>query len=291
MYKIILDEAYQQIINDPKIIKLATITSISYSLIFVLYIFYQTYVITISFQWQSLNIDQIQNFFMTNFTNNYVFFVFIWVLIFWLIGYFLMPPIWQATLIYYLNDENKKWTDSLWKWFYKFFPLFELNSLISVFNYFAFLIAFSRVVVLWIYDNILIIIIMSIWLFVIVVISFLLPYTKFLIILDDKTITDAIWDSIRLTLTNFNFTRKFVILNYILYIRFFINIILLVWIPIFLIYISIKFNFFDNEIFVYMIYISLFLIVCFVAYINSIIEAFFITYWFKVFNFIKNKNQ
>jgi hypothetical protein len=58
--------------------------------------------------------------------------------------------------------------------------------------------------------------------------SVLLPYVKFLITLENLSLKDAIKKSIDLATENLGLTFKFVIINYILYLRFVINILLII---------------------------------------------------------------
>lgn len=49
-------------------------------------------------------------------------------------GYYLLPPIGEAAMIYYLDDSTNEGMGSLAKGIYKFFPMFEFNAAVSLFK-------------------------------------------------------------------------------------------------------------------------------------------------------------
>lgn len=291
MTKKILKESYNEILEDTKLVKIATITTIFHSLIFVCYILYQIYVVISSFEWSNIaSFDKIFEFVSVITSNSTFVYWFWWILVVIVIWYFLLPPVAEAALIYYINDNKKCWTDSIWKWLVKFFPMFEFNTITSFFKFFVFLFALSRVYVLWILDNVLIMIVFWLRFAVIVISTLMLPYTKFLIVLEWESWLDAVKISIRMTLEHFNLTLKFILINILLHVRLLFNIFMLVWIPLCLIYILITFDFFHNVLFLSIIYATIFLLIILTAYINWIIEAFFLTYWSKVYKIVKDSN-
>ncbi len=285
----ILISAYEQILEDTKLIRLATITYIFHSIIFVVYILYQTYFIFSQISWNTWLLQLILKYIQSLLNHENLLIISIILLSILLIGYFLLPPIAEASIIYYLNDKEKKWSKSLWKWVLKFFPMFELHGFLSLFSFLAFFIAISRFYVLNILSHPLVITITIIWLILIIVISIITPYTKYIIVLENKWLKEAIKSSLSLTLENFPTTIKYVFINYILYIRFLINILIIVWIPLITIVLIVKFNLNNSEIWKYILIIIILTTTFLTAYINGIIEAFFLTYWNKVYKKITNK--
>lgn len=288
----ILQSAYHDITEDNKLIVLATITTIFHSLILVIYILYQAYNVITKIEWWSTHLDVLKDYVTYIFWWNYImyaFIIFAIILVFW---YYFFPPIAESSLIYYLSSEKKSWSISLGKWFLKFFPMFELNWLFSFFNIFVFIIAITRFYVLWILNNFFVLTILGMRLLIIFLIAILLPYTKFILLLEEwKELFDAMRDSIVLSIQNMWTTFKFVILSYILYIRFIFNIMIIIWIPLLILYVIIKLGIGKQEFIKYIMYISIALVVAFSAYINWIIEAFFINYWYKVYKSIKNPEE
>lgn len=287
MSKNILIDSYQRILRDTKLIRIAVITSFFHSLVFILYILYQTYALTQLDNW-NINIDLLTKYINFLFWTKIILIMFIVLAIIAAIWFFLLPPIAKASIIYYLEEKKGVWK-ALSKWIKKFFPMFEFNALISLFNIMVFIIAASRFYVLWIINNPFVIFIMTIWFIISILSSLLLPYAGFLIVLKNHSPTEAIKKSITLSLDNFLTTAKFVLIWYLLLIRFFINILIVLWIPTLIIFLFFKLNIYESEYTKYIIYSTLAILIIIWAYINAIIEAFFVTYWYKVFKHIENK--
>lgn len=285
----ILHESYSEIVEDTKLITLATATTIFHSLIFILYILYQVYSIITKMQWWSMHFDIIQDYIRYIFWNEQFIYIFITIAIILWIWYFLLPPIAESSLISYLSSSDKSRWRALVKWFWNFFQMFELDSILSVFNFFIFLIIASRAYVIWILDNPFVIAVMSIWFCVIIWISITTPYAKFLIVLEWKDIKDAIMESVKMSFENFSITAKFVLIKYLLYIRIIINILLIIWIPFLFIYLMAKFDIWKNIYIKSITYFIIFSLLSITVYINWIVEAFFISYWYKIYNSIKPK--
>ncbi len=287
----ILIDSYWEISDDTKLVRLASLTTIIYSVIFVIYVIYQSYYLLSDATWQAESLDialNYINFFMENI--EMLWFAFVWILVL-AIWYFLLPPIADWALISYVNDKNKWWKSALAKWFLNFFPMFEYNAMTSVVNFLIFFIAVSRAYTMWILDNIFIQVIIWIWWFMIFFTSIFFHYAKFLIVLEWMWPVDAMKRSIILSVENFWITLKFVFINYLLYIRFLINIIILIFIPWIIILISDTLWFIDTEIMKYITYLIFWFLIIITAYINWIIEAFFITYWHKVYKIINKDSE
>lgn len=284
----ILIKSYHDMIEDNKLIRLATITTIIHSIIFVLYILYQTYFVVHSLEWTSMWMENIQRYLQFLFGWNEFTIIFISVIIILVIWYFLLPPIAEASMIYYINSKEKSGTQSLTRWFLKFFAMFEFDSLISLFSFFMFFVAISRVWVMGIGDNPFILAISIMRFMIIIIVSILFPYTKFFIVLENKSVTDSVKASMNMALNNINITLRFVWISYLLYLRFFLNIIFVIWVPAVFIYIAMKFWFDKNDSLKYIIYWVICILIMLSAYINGIIEAFFTTYWYKVYQKLNN---
>lgn len=287
----ILLKSYQNLIEDNKLIRLATITTIIHSIMFVLYILYQSYFFITTLEWTSWwSLSNFQQYLQLIFGNTSFTIYFIVILIILVVGYFLLPPIAEASLIHYVDSKNKSGSISLTKWFMKFFIMFEYMWLISLFSFFILIVVYSRVYVMWIYSNPLIVMIFVFWFMIIVAVSILLPYTKFLIVLDDMWVMDAIKQSINLSLNNMKLTLRFVYISYLLQLRFILNIFLVLWLPILFIYLAFKFWYDNQEYLRNWIYVIIVLMILLTAYINGIIEAFFTSCWYYVYQEV-NKNN
>lgn len=85
---------------------------------------------------------------------------------------------------------------------------------------------------------------------------------------------------------NFSTTLKFVGIGLLLQLRFLINIIILIGVPILLVRGAVEFNLINSIYTTSIIYAALGGIIMLIAYTNAIIEAFFMTYWYKVYKII-----
>lgn len=166
--------------------------------------------------------------------------------------------------------------------------MFEYNALTSAMNIVTFLLVISRLYVLNILRHRFSITILMMWLIVILLISFLLPYTRLLIALEDEDFFPAMRKSSGLSIKNFSTTMKFVIITFMLYMRFIINILIVVGIPMLLIWVGTRLGL-DQFAFLQIVFIAIIVgLILLVAYIEGIIEAFVMTYRYKVYKHIKS---
>lgn len=287
MEKTILQSAFEEISQDTKLIRLATVTTFVHSVFFLLYIVYRSSHVLTKAQWGDENV--LVEFFVNiaTYVTELPIALIILVAIALLIGYSVLPPIWEWAMIYYLNNPRKKWTASLGKGMTKFLQMFEFDAAISFFNIVIFLAAVSRIYIMDIGSNFLIVTLMLIRLSIILMAAFLLPYTRFFIALEDMKFFDAMKQSMQTAIEHFNITIKYIVVDFILHLRFIINIIIVFGVPLWLMYLGTWIGI--DDIWVIQIIFLLLIIILFLitAYINGIIEAFFTTYRYKVYKHIK----
>lgn len=283
----ILQYAYEQVATDNKLIRLATLTTFLHSVMLMLYVIYQIYFMLSmnapSSEGHSWAIYEYVNFLIGS--NNILIGILI-VFIVLAIWYFLLPPIAAASMIYYIDSERKSGSMSLGIWLRRFFSMFEFNWMTTFFTLFIFLIVFVRVWILWVLESPIIIFILIIWFIIILWVSFLLPYAQFYIVLKDYKVWAAIKQSVDMSLDHFWMTVKYVLFGYILHIRFLFNVALVIGIPSLIAYLGIKMGIWQNQSMKYFIYAVFFLLFLLTAYINWIIEAFFVSYWYKLFKMV-----
>lgn len=157
----IVAQAYDEVADDTKFIRLTTITTIIHSMIFLLYIMYSVYFVVVERSSGSLPIGNIFEYVGQLFDIPNIIPVFIGIGLILAIGYFLLPPIGEAAMIFYLDNPERRGTLSLGRGLSKFFPMFEYNGLMSLFSPLTFFIFASRFWVLGLLDNIFVIIILS----------------------------------------------------------------------------------------------------------------------------------
>ncbi len=287
--KNIIYNAYWAILEDSKLIWLTTLTTFIHSIIITGYIIWQIYVflnganLNESFAVAGLFLQYIKS--LTSSPGRITFLI-IWGIIA-VIFYLLLPPIWYSSIIYRLSGKtSNSISASIWKWVLKFFPMFEYFGMISLLSPFLIFITASRLYFMHILDQPLIITILVIWSLLSIGTSFFLAYTPFIIVLEDKPVLTAIRESAQLAIMNVKTTAKFLILKYFLAIRFITNIVLLLGVPMSIAYFAFKTWAQANVI--HTILLWLFAIVFgLIAYINGIIEAFFLAYWYTIYRYIK----
>ncbi len=202
------------------------------------------------------------------------------------IWYSLLYPIWESAMIHYLDQEGQKIWKVIWKWVNDFFVMFEFDAMLFSFGFFTFAITTLRMYMLYIIDNTFIIILIIIWWAAVFLATILWSYAKFAIVIEWKNVFESIKRSASLTIMNFWTTIKFVIIQLFLMIRFIINAIVIMGIPFLIVYIAIWFNVIESKVVWYVIAISVIVLLFLMAYINAIIEAFFMTYRYKVYKSI-----
>lgn len=158
-----------------------------------------------------------------------------------LIIYFLLGPIFEWWLIKYIHskDNNKSMSTSeaFGQWLYRFGSLFEYNNifsefkLISILNGYLFTIRF-----LWIeYISIInytFIILFILWMFF----NILLSYSKYVIIIEDKWVFEAIGTSSKITILNPKRTIKLYFLMFFLNLRVIFNFLIFLSFPIIIVF-------------------------------------------------------
>jgi len=209
--------------------------------------------------------------------------LFVIVIIILLIGYSLVYPIGQAAIIHYLRDQKFSIRDALSKGITTFFPMFEFSVLAGTFSISTFVFIVIRLFMLDIADNVLIRIVFSIRWLSILTATLLWPYARYVIVIEKLGMYDAIKRSAFYAIRNLWQTTKFVMLELLLLLRFLINIVLVIGIPFGLMYVASWFNIIDSKTVGTIIVIISIGLLLGTAYVNGIIEAFFATYWFKIY--------
>lgn len=280
----LLLEAYEQVSEDDRFVRITTATTFLHSIIFLVIVLNNINFFINNTTGKWVQISNILKYTNSLFIESWFTGAFIILLISLAAGYFLLYPIGEATLIYYLDNDQKDSRWSFLKWLNKFFLMFEFIAMNGMgFNLLSFWFITMRIYIAWVLDNPFVITILAIWLIIILFLTFLRPYTKFAIVLEDMEVMQAIWRSIELTTKNISMTVKFVIIWLLLQLRFIVNTALIIGIPIGMIFIATSLDIIDKNIFNPIIYSTIAILFLITAYINGIIEAFFITYRYKLY--------
>lgn len=129
-------------------------------------------------------------------------------------------------------------------------------------------------------------VLMTIWLLIVLAVTFLFQYTKTIIIIEQKPVFDAIKESIGLSIENWYMTIKLVVITLIFWLRVLFTIIFIVGIPLAAIILLQLFGIVGvlADIAIYGLFFSLLL---FLAYINTLIEWYFRIYRYLAYLTIK----
>lgn len=283
----IVAHAYDHVVDDTKFIRLTTITTFIHSMIFLVYIMYAVYFVVVERNGGEMPVGNIFAFIWQLFGWPDVFWLFVVIAAILAIGYFLLPPIAEASMIYYLDNVERKGTVSLWRGFTKFFPMFEYHGIMTFFNPLTFFIFASRFRVLGLLWNPFVLTVLIMWALIVFFTAVFLPYTRFIIVLENLSPLQAIKKSMNLALENLRQSVKFAFVSYLLYLRAFINILIFLGIPGLIIYLATKLDISSQWAIKYIIYGTLAILGLVVAYINGIVEAFFVTIWYNIYKKMK----
>jgi|GEM_PF-2419903 len=142
-------------------------------------------------------------------------------------------------MIYHLEkSHNNKSGSSVSHGLKKFFVMFEWNSLLGFISVSTWLIIISRLRILDILDQPLVLIILTMYSVIVLATVALTPYVKFKLVVEQEKFGDAIKESIMLAVSQPIVTLRLVFISLILNLRIILNIIILVGVPAALFYLA-----------------------------------------------------
>ncbi len=289
MGKRIIAQARHLVMEDIKLVRLAFITSFCHSLIVIFLLLYNLNNMAAARFEKWVALWEIIEFIVRTWIKLNIVPLLIVIIIGLLIGYALLYPIWQAALIHYLRDQKFSIRDALSKGTTTFFSMFEFSALAGTFSMSTFIFIIIRLFMLDIIDSIFIRIIFGIWWISIFIVAILWPYTRYIIVIEKLSMYDAVKRSAFYAIRNLRQTTKFVMIELLLLARFLINILIVIGIPFSLMYIANWLNIIDSSTVGTIIIIVSVWLLLWTAYINGIIEAFFATYRYKVYEKITSE--
>jgi hypothetical protein len=285
----ILNLAAHEVVEDPKLIRIATITSFIHSVLTFLYLSYivSNFIASVGKTDNSF-LQLLEEYIGLISLDSSSIVTLVIVAIILLIGYALLPPVGDAGIISYLDTKEKSVSKAIITGMGHFFQMFEFNAAVSLFNITTFLVLVSRMYMMDILNSAVGIIVVILWLALIFLIALFLPYSKQLITLQGLWFFEAMQKSASLSLHNMQLTLRYVMISFLMHIRIILNIIILIGIPAVLLYfwgiLGIESNSWTKIVFL----IVILGLLSFVSYLNAIIEAFFQTYRYKVYMIVTN---
>ena len=288
MFRQILSDSVTVLFQNPKLIRLSFLTLVFYSIVRIYFIVYyfNTFLLYKYESWVQLSDAFI--YVLDKLNNQWILRVVIWVIIV-LIWYLWFHPIGEASVVSALDNPQQSAFRSFVRGSGKFFPMLEYSWLSIPFWVFTFCTVMLRLYLMDIFDNIFITIIVGIRWFLVLFASVCWSYARIIIALEGCQVFDAIKKSTSLAMNNLWLWVKLMFVELLLMLRFIVIGLLIVGIPVLLIYIAVWLDVIQNsfvETTIRVVAASLLLVI---AYLNCIVEAFFLTYWYQAYRKISPK--
>jgi len=289
MFKEILQSSVRVLLERPKIIRLAFLTLFCFSIVRLYYIIYYFNNILIWKYEGWVQISDALMYFITTLNEHHALLTVIIAVLVIIVWYLRLYPIGQASVVYALHEPKNSNMTSFMKWMNRFFPMLEYWGLSIPFWLFTFATVLIRVYLMEIYDNIVVQFMIWIWWITVILATMLWQYAEIIIALEWCPVFDAIKKSTKVAASNIGLSFKLMLVELILLLRFFIIWAIIVWIPLWLVYIAVWLDILDNSFVEGVIWIVCWALLLVLWYINCIIEAFFITYWYKAYMALTKK--
>lgn len=292
MLKQIVKESIKIMIDRPRIIRLALLTSYSYTMYQIYWIIYFiNWLVNIQYNsWVDVSnaliyfVNAIQRFNILWLIITIAVIFILWISIFW--------PIWRQALLYSIDNEKMRTGTAFIKWWKKWWVMAEFWWInmwwLSVWSVFIFIVRFWM---LWYLNNPVIIAVFIIWGTCVLGKTLLWPYVNYYIILKDCSAWDAVIKSMSLAFTNMWLTLKWLLRQALIRCRFLLNSWVVIWVPIIIMVFCVKMNIMSNSVVEILsrILISAWLLIF--IYLEAIFKAFDYTYWYKIFLEAERRNN
>lgn len=208
--------------------------------------------------------------------------------------YIVVIPIFEGALIRYIEQRKKhsaSCSESLWVWMFRFYPLFEFNSIVSIFklislvNAYLFTLRLLWMEYLWALNIFFLIIFIFSF-----IINILLAYARFEIVLENKSTFEAIGVSTQISLIHLKTTLKLYFMMFLLNLRVILNFILFIIFPLLALSITsyVWSLIFTTILLVILWWIFLFFIIA-LWYLAGVLEIFTKSMWYKSYKIWKEK--
>lgn len=277
--------------EDNKIIRLTFITSFFHSMIAILLIIIDLNSLLAKNYENGLYIGKVAQYFIEEISKNHFITVIVSITIVLFLAYSIIYPIGQAAIIHYLHHPKETMRQALKRGRKDFFSMFEFGVIAIICSPIVLiLIAFKILIIQWSRTTWSII-----WLgsrtLILLLTNNLKAYTRYFITIEDQPVYEALKSSFAMAGHNIKNTFKYIRVQTILLINFSFNLLLILWIPLLLIYLSISRNIIQYDIIKVIVYISFFVMVLLGSYISAIIRAFFAYYRYEIFKITKKQRD
>ena len=292
MLKEIIKDTIKILTNRPRIIRLALLTSYSYTLYQIYWIIYFiNWLVNIQYN-SGIDISNALLYFVNAIQRFNILWVIIAIAIIFLIWISIFWPIWRQALLYSIDDEKMRTWTAFIKWRKKWWVMAEFWWVnmwwLSMRSVFIFIVRFRM---LWYLNNPVIIAVFAIWIICVIAKIVLRPYVNYYIVLRDYSARDAVMKSISLTVSNFWLTINGLLKQATIRCKFLANSCIVIWIPLIIMVIAIQVNIISNSTIeiIARILVSIWLIIF--IYLEAIFKAFDYTYRYKIFLEAERRNN
>ena len=292
MLKQIVKESVQIMINRPRVIRLALLTSYAYTM-YQIYciIYFINWIIDIQYSsWVDLSeamvyfVNAIQRFNITWLIVTIILVFAIWLFIFW--------PIWRQALLYSVDDENISSGRAFIKWWKKWWIMAEFGWIymwwLSMWSVFIFVVRFRMLGYL---NNPVIITVFVIWWLCVLAKTVFWPYVNYYIILKDCSARDAVIKSMTLSFSNLWLTIRWLIIQSLIRGRFLLNSWVAIGVPVIIMVFSVRMGIMNNSLVEILSRILVTFGLLLFIYLEAIFKAFDYTYWYKIFQEAERRNN
>ena len=292
MLKEMVKETVKILINRPRIIRLALLTSYSYT-------FYQIYWILYFINWlvnikynSWIDVSNAMIYFVNAIQRFNILWLIIIIVIMFILWISIFWPIWRQALLYIIEDKNMRTGTAFLKWRKKWWVMAEFGWVnmwwLSMRSVFIFAVRFRMLGYL---NNPVIITVFVIWIICVLAKIVLRPYVNYYIVLKDYSAWDAVIKSMSLTFSNLWLTVKWLLRQALIRCRLFLNSLIAIWIPFLIMIFCIQMNIIDNPVVevIARILVSIWLLVF--IYLEAVFKAFDGTYRYKIFIEAERRNN
>ena len=284
MLKEMVKETVKILINRPRIIRLALLTSYSYT-------FYQIYWILYFINWlvnikynSWIDVSNAMIYFVNAIQRFNILWLIIIIVIMFILWISIFWPIWRQALLYIIEDKNMRTGTAFLKWRKKWWVMAEFGWVnmwwLSMRSVFIFAVRFWM---LWYLNNPVIITVFIIWIICVLGKIVFWPYVNYYIVLKNYSAWDAVTKSMTLTFSNFWLTIRWLLRQAVIRCRFFLNSCVVIWIPLLIMIFCIQMNLINNSTIEIITRILVSAWILIFIYLEAIFTAFDYTYRYKIF--------
>ena len=292
MLKQIVKETVKTLLNRPKLIRLALLTSYSYTMYQIYWIIYFiNWLVNIQYNsWVDISnalvyfVNAIQRFNILRLIITIAIIFLLWISIFW--------PIWRQALLYSIDDEKMRTWTAFIKWWKKWWVMAEFWWVnmwwLSMRSVFIFVVRFWM---LWYLNNPVIITVFVIWISCVLWKIVLWPYVNYYIVLKDCSAWDAVLKSMSLAFSNIWLTIRWLLRQAIIRCRFILNSCIVIWVPVIIMVFAVQMNIISNSVVEIIAWILVSTGLLIFIYLEAIFKAFDYTYRYKIFLEAERRNN